>query len=345
MVFRPGSLLLIPVVAGRHTPTQFVYDAKVASSVEKHGNCTVTSWDGMDPFGITAPPWVSYVDCPHGGEFHAAGVADNEFQVWLHKGSLSVNGKTHRRLGESFWVANGALSEIRVAGSAYIVGGKFRLGAGEEAVFTSSFLGPKVRSYDLDDAVASQNEAFLGHDDHICNGTSPSMDFVFGSQTTVDPASVVVLNCADGSSPESNFVWSHFHPFGAVYLPFSGNICYDTAETVCTSPGTARWTSPNLQYYEHFQKINETNQMADDVRALAGVSEGDCEHPIVFAVTNFDVATHAGVPNFDDWPKNAHSNDLLFGKAPWGVFPRMAVQNTRVAAVSSVVADHREVLV
>jgi len=331
------SLMSIPAVLVKSIPMQFVYDSDVASSIKKHGNCTVTSWEGMDPFGVVAPPWVSYVDCHDAGEFYAAGVAENEFQVWLHKGELSVNGKTHKRLGESFWVANGAFSEIRVAGSAYVVGGKFELGSGEEAVFTSSFLGPKIRSYDLDDAVGGQNAAFLGQDEHICNGSSPSMDFVFGSQTSVDPPSVVVLNCADGSSPENNFVWSHFHPFGAVYLPLSGNICYDTDETLCTSPGTARWTSANLQYYEHFQKINETNRMAEVVRVLAGVNEADCEHPIVFAVTNFDVATSAGVPNFDDWPKNAHSNDLLFGKAPWGVFPRMAVQNTRVAAISSVV--------
>jgi hypothetical protein len=249
-------------------------------------------------------------------------------------GQLSANGRRFGRLGESFWAAAGAHVDLAIAGSAYIVGAKFRLEHSPEAVFTSSWLAPKSRSYDLADAAAGRNKAMLGHDEHICNGSSPSMDFVFGSTSGVDPPSVVVMNCAAGSAPESNFVWSHFHPFGAVYLPLSGHICFATDTVTCVEPGTARWVSPSLQYYEYFQKINKTNAMADEVRDLANVSTADCVYPNVFAVTNFDAASEAGVPNFADWPERAHGSTSAVGIGPWGVFPRLTVQATRMVVAS-----------
>ena len=100
----------------------------------------------------------------------------------------------------------------------------------------------------------------------------------------------------------------------------------------------ARWVSPNLQYYEYFQKINETNAMADKVRDLANVSLAACVHPNVFAVTNFDAASGAGVPNFADWPERAHGSTSAVGIGSWGVFPRMTVQATRMV-VGSVEVD------
>merc|ERR1711988_895863 len=140
------------------------------------------------------------------------------------------------------------------------------------------------------------------------------MDFVFGSRTHVDPPSVVVLNCAPSSSPEGNFVWSHFHPFGALYIPFSGEICFSTKDVVCVAPGTARWTSANLMYYEFFRKINVTNAGAEAVRDLAMVPPEKCQYPNVFAVTNFDGnAVPPGVPNFRDWPLNAHNTTSAVG--------------------------------
>lgn len=164
---------------------------------------------------------------------------------------------------------------------------------------------------------------------------------VFGSRTGVDPPGVAVLNCAPGSEPATNFVWSHFHPFGALYLPLSGEICFATNEVVCAGPGVARWTSANLQYYEFFRKINETNAAADAVRDLAGVPASQCQYPNLFAVTNFDGgAAPAGVPNFADWPQDAHSNDPALGIGPWGIFPRMTVQATKIVVKTAIVDVH-----
>lgn len=247
-------------------------------------------------------------------------------------------------MGESFWVALGAHAELEVKGSAYVAGAKFELdSSAQAATFTSAFLGPRFRNYSYADAVSNRANAKLQHDDHICNGSSPSKDFVFGSQTQVDPPGVAVLNCAPSSNPWGNFVWSHFHAFGALYIPFSGEICFATTDVVCAKPGTARWTSANLQYYEFFRKINTTNPEADAVRDIAGIPAEECQYPNVFAVTNFDgFNVPPGVPNFDDWPTNAHSNPLALGIGPWGVFPRMTIQATKVVVKASAVVLESE---
>lgn len=319
---------------------QFVYDAPSATSTKQHGGCIVTSWDGMDSDGMSGPPWVSYVNCSAGSSYKAKGVAiHGDFQVWLHHGKLSFNGQAVSHMGESFWVAPGAHADLEVTGAAYVAGAKFELDASaEQSTFTSAFVGPKFRNFTYADALANRSNAHLQHDDHICNGSSPSKDFVFGSQTRVDPPGVAVLNCAPSSNPDGNFVWSHFHPFGALYIPFSGEICFAAKEVKCIQPGTARWTSANLQYYEYFRKINSTNSEADKVRDLAGVPPSQCQFPNLFAVTNFDGLNGApGVPNFGDWPLNSHSNKLALGIGPWGVFPKMTVQATKVVVKASTV--------
>jgi len=89
-------------------------------------------------------------------------------------------------------------------------------------------------------------------------------------------------------------------------------------------------------YYEYFRKINETNAAAEAVRDIAAVPADACQYPNVFAVTNFDGGdVPAGVPNFRDWPVNAHSNPLAAGIGPWGVFPKMTVQATKVVVKAS----------
>jgi len=322
-------------------PVQYVYDSPKVSSVQHYGDgCAVSSWDGMDSDGMAGPPWVSYVNCSSGNPFKAKGVAVNgDFQIWLHVGMLTLNGEMLAHPGESVWIASGAIAHLEIAGAAYIAGAKFELDASaHSAVFTSAYAGVQSRSYAYDDAVNFRRNSSLQHDDHIMNGSSPSKDFVFLSRTGVDPPSVAVLNCGAGSSPQTNFVWSHFHPFGALYLPLSGDICFATDDVVCASPGQARWTSANLQYYEYFRKINVTNPAADAVRAMANVSAAECEYPNLFAVTNFDGGhVPAGVPNFGDWPENAHSNPLALDLGPWGVFPRMTVQATKMVVKTAIV--------
>lgn len=325
----------LAVLAAAKSPVQFVYDASTATSEHADQGCTVTSWDGTDPDGMTGPPWVSYVNCSKGATYKYRGVSTKgSFQVWLHHGHLSVQGQRLSNMGESFWIASGVYADIAVTGSAYVAGAKFILDESAKPVtYTSAFVGPQYRNYSYADALAKRGQSLLQHDDHICNGSSPSMDFVFGSHSGVDPPVVSVLNCAPDSTPEKNFVWSHFHPFGALYMPFSGEICFATKEVLCVQPGTARWTSANLQYYEYFRKINVSNADADRVRDLAGVDAAKCKYPNLFAVTNFDgFNPPAGVPNFADWPVNAHGSTSAAGIGPWGVFPKMAVQATRVIA-------------
>lgn len=301
----------------------------------------MTSWDGTDSDGMSGPPWVSYINCSEGASYKVRGAAvHGDFQIWVHNGKVALNGQLLSHMGESFWVALGASADLEVEGTAYVAGAKFELDTSKSTVFTSSYAGPTFRNYSLADAKANRGQSKLQADPHICNGSSPSMDFVFGSRTHVDPPSVAVLNCAPSSNPEENFVWSHFHPYGALYLPMSGEICFSTDKVVCASPGTARWTSANLQYYEYFRKINVTNKAADTVRDIAGVSPSKCQYPNVFAVTNFDGFTlPTGVPNFDDWPVNAHGRKAAAGpkNAPWGVFPKMTVQATKVVVKASAV--------
>lgn len=95
------------------------------------------------------------------------------------------------------------------------------------------------------------------------------------------------MNCAP---KEWSFVYYHTHPFGAVYFPYSGRICFWTDSKLCVGLGEARWVSPNLFYYETFEKIEEENLNANRIVDLAFTKENAtaCTYPVVFAVTNFD---------------------------------------------------------
>jgi hypothetical protein len=286
-------------------------------------------------------PYATKIACDHGRHFASSGIVrEGAFQIWLSEGELVFNGEKVTMMGSSFWANDGAVVNISLTGKAWIVGAPFQLdNRGHENVFTASYAAPQVRKYDMLDAKHGIGHASLGHDEHIMNGSSPSMDFVFGSRSNVDPPVVTVLNCANGSTPETNFVWSHFHPFGAVYIPMSGSVCFSTDQTICAVPGEARWTSPLLQYYEWFQKPAASSASAESVRELAGVKPEVCDRPIVFAVTNFDAAAkQAGVPNFIDWPRNAHGKISSVGIGPWGVFDTMTVRSTTVVT-RTVTAD------
>lgn len=325
-------------------PAQFFYVNKTMSSQHEDPGtqCTVSTWRGIDPLGMAGYPHAAKIACGSdpGNGFSASGVAvGGWFQIWLAEGQLTFNGETKHLIGSSFWAMEGAYVSLQVNGTAWILGNPFVLDAtAKPYTFVDSYNAMRTRSYDLEEAKAGLKKGTLGHDEHICNGTSPSMDFVFGSVDGLDPPSVVVLNCANGSSPEDNFVWSHFHPFGAVYLPFSGKVCFSTDEKLCVEAGEARWTSPNLQYYEYFMKPGQAIAQAEAVRELAGVSAAACERAIVFAVTNFDVTTIAGVPNFDDWPEEAHGQTDCTGIGPWGIFEHMVVRNTVPVSATVTVA-------
>ena len=118
------------------------------------------------------------------------------------------------------------------------------------------------------------------------------------------------MNCM----PES-WVDYHIHTGGALYLSFSGSICFHTDQTRCINSGEARWTSPNLFYYESFKSASEVLegkiyyhdtifflQLNMDSLALSSLMGMDCTAPLLFAVTNFDPSSPMGVPIFTEQP-------------------------------------------
>ena len=223
--------------------------------------------------------------------------------------------------------------ELIISGGSfvYVVGADFSLQ--NETNFThrlSSFDGDATERYYFGyDAIAGTDLASQGHDSHIGNGTTNARDLVFSKgESLIDPPSITVLNCA----PENeSFVWYHTHPAGAMYIPYTGQICFDTDVSQCISgpAGEARWVSPNLFYMERFVQIAETNKHALKIvdLAFAGNEDGDetCNYPVVFGVTNFDPDDAEGQPNFDDSPNGLNT---------WGVFKSLIVRTTNIVTTT-----------
>ena len=129
-------------------------------------------------------------------------------------------------MGSSFWANAGADVDVTITGLAYVVGARFALDARRPAThFSTSYRAPVVRKYDTQDAVGNTSNASNVHDIHINNGSTNARDMLWPATAShVDPPSIVVLNCA----PTESYVWSHSHPQGALYLPFTGKICFET---------------------------------------------------------------------------------------------------------------------
>eukprot|EP00656_Telonema_subtile_P058283 TRINITY_DN9831_c0_g1_i2.p1 TRINITY_DN9831_c0_g1~~TRINITY_DN9831_c0_g1_i2.p1 ORF type:complete len:344 (+),score=54.90 TRINITY_DN9831_c0_g1_i2:79-1110(+) len=331
---RSAGLLLcvLVVVTESKVPAQWFYsEDNIASRTQPAGGCTFTRWNGTDPNGVAGYPWVATVNCPPGHSFQAAGVNElGMLRFYLRSGSMQLNGEHISGQGSSYWASQGVALSVNVSGSVYVVGAEFALSSTvQPAVFTSSFGSVSTRAYTVQDALAGRNNASNVHDIHVNNGTTDPVsqsahDLMWSSQSRVDPPSIVVLNCAPGVS----HVLAHSHPAGALYIPFTGRICFDTTDKECTSAGYARWTSPNLYYYETFEKVFEQNEAtaeADSLVAAAGIK--DCSAPVVFAVTNFDPDIGFGQPNFVDVPANVQSG---YKQRQWGTFQNIAVRTTTV---------------
>jgi len=293
--------------------------------------------------GMAGYPWISTIECEQGAEYTASGVnLHGHLRFYLYKGNMEVNNRTIDLIGGAYWVDAGRRLEVKIRGSAYVVGAHFLLSEVDEAMFTSSYNAASERAYDVRDALANGGNgtdgAGIHHDPHICNGTTNAKDITWSKHSVVEPPSIAVLNCApEGTevplygkhSPFNSYVWYHAHPQGAVYLPYSGAICFQTESLACIEPGTPRWTSANLYYIEFFKKVNTTvNHQADELVRLAGM--GDCPSPITFGVTNFDPDDAAGVPNFDDVPANFNHK--------FGTWPTMTVRNTILQSAVTVVS-------
>jgi len=302
---------------------------------------------GMDAGGMAGYPWMSTIECAEGSEYvdHGSNL-HGHVRFYLYKGKMEVNNKTLDLIGSAYWVDGGSEVNLRVSGSVYVIGAHFDLQKGVPgSFFTSSYNASSERAYDVWDALSNGGNgtdgAALHPDPHIRNGTTNAKDIVWGKHSVVEPPSIAVLNCAPeglevplyGShSPYSSYVWYHSHPQGAVYLPYSGAICFQTDTIACIEPGEPRWTSANLYYIEFFKKIKTVHPQADELVRLAGMT--DCEYPVTFGVTNFDPDDVAGQPNFLDVPENAK------GRIPWGTFPSLTVRNTIVqSAITNVEAQ------
>eukprot|EP01062_Namystynia_karyoxenos_P010147 TRINITY_DN13595_c0_g1_i1.p2 TRINITY_DN13595_c0_g1~~TRINITY_DN13595_c0_g1_i1.p2 ORF type:complete len:361 (+),score=103.90 TRINITY_DN13595_c0_g1_i1:73-1083(+) len=316
--------LLAPLAAGAGVPLQHFYDAGSAERVagDAGSGCVLTHWAGTDEAGTEGYPWMARIDCSNAtAEYRASGVAvHGHLRFYAHSGVLTVNGRALQHPGSAHWSAPRTRLALSLSpgGSAWVVGARYELDErAAPAAFTSSWNASRHRAYSVADAVAGRQGGVMRHDPHIMNGTADAKDLLWASATGADPPSVVVINCAAGAS----FVDWHSHPQGAVYLPLAGRICFRTDRDRCVGPGAARWTSPNLYYYETFAQQPTADAGAAGVAAMAGM--GGCPNPVLFAVTNFDPAHPAGEPNFADVPPNAERGGRGRG---WGYFRNLAVR-------------------
>lgn len=283
------------------TPYQHFYTRTTADDHRVRQNCEVWTWFGRDPTGMTDFPSVTKVDCSRSGrsrfEFDEI-LTDGAVTAYMTGGGrLTLNNNSLTMMGESFWSQTGSriVGTLDGGGVVLFVGGRLystHSNASSEAQFPSlSYLAPRERAYQ------ARNASVVG-DVHIQGENGTAKDLLWSSESAVDPPNVVVINCYGTSH-----VRNHFHPQGAVYIPFTGTICFQSSsiDTQCIEPGELRWTSALLRYYETFHAPNESSTFANVL--LDAVGQRDlCTFPTVFAVTSFDPDDPAGQPNFIDIP-------------------------------------------
>lgn len=286
------------------SPLEYYFTADTVNNVTTEHGCTVSRWNGIDPQGVVAQAWFASVVCPDGAQWTETGFPRAPISIYVWDGAVTVAEETLNLTSSFIWVGAGFATTVTIKGKAVVHGGPFHLHPGKGAQFTSSYSAPKYRLYDAADAIANRLNASFVHDPHQRDGDEDSncLDFVYASRTRVDPPAVTVLACNTSGSWVSN----HFHPWGATYIPLSGDACFNTDKQHCIGPGAARWTSPLLRYSESFTPPkDEPSVEAKRVIAAAGFGSTlpACDKPIIMGVTNFDPAHEPeGTPNFDDIP-------------------------------------------
>jgi len=274
-------------------PPQYFYNKSNVAHEEEKDGCVIRQWDGTDAHSVTGYPWITSIECKKDATFTDTGMnAHGQLMVYLRDGSLSVFGPTDAALivdmGSAVWIQEGIWIHMTLKGSAYIVGAYYELVNLPQALPSASYLAPTLRAYQI-------SEGVLHQDSHVNNGTAHAHDLTWSSNSTVDPPNILVMICETDA-----WVDYHFHPQGALYIPFAGSLCFQTQETQCIKPGELRWTSPVLWYYEPFKMLDVTNPEADRLFKTLGLS---CDlNPIVFSVNNFNAGVNAGVPNFEGAP-------------------------------------------
>eukprot|EP01060_Flectonema_neradi_P007315 TRINITY_DN15083_c0_g1_i1.p1 TRINITY_DN15083_c0_g1~~TRINITY_DN15083_c0_g1_i1.p1 ORF type:complete len:352 (+),score=77.73 TRINITY_DN15083_c0_g1_i1:58-1056(+) len=295
-------------------PKQYFFTSEntVKSGVEQ--GCQVNRWNGVDPMGSVGIPWLTTIDCPEGATHKSSGhTTAGAIQIYLGNGSMTVNNRNLAITGSSAWIQAGADATVEISGFAYAVGAEYNLQAGKPIYFTNAYgIAPVIRYYDVQDAIDNKNATIL-HDIHINNGSDDNncKDISWKASTEhTDPSSITVINCYNGKS----FVSDHYHPMGALYIPYSGSICFLVdGKDRCITKGFPRWTSPILRYSESFtpETTSPSSGVADLV-TRTGPWKETCNHPVVFSVTHFDLwSDSAGVPQFGDNPA-AHGSQIAF---------------------------------
>ena len=328
---------------GGPAPLQYFYDETTMTQQLKWSNgCAVKVWRPIsaDPLGMTAPPFVTTVGCEDDEAWSATGalpVGGGAVMIYNTGGGggVLVNGENLTALGDAYWAQDSSAIDISLSPGSHIVavGGDFERAFDDDTrrtaaqVISGSYAGPTARSYMIKDALAGARTGRNVNDTHINEGRASARDLTWASRTGVEPAHLVVLNCQNDT-----WVRDHVHPFGALYVPLTGRICFDVAgDARCVAPGEPRWTSPLLRYPETFHvapqgqpdvAATEAKALVDDAFARAGmVCELDA--PITFAVTNFDAGSgDAGVPNFDyvpdpSRPMTVHSTQVRSVTLDW----------------------------
>ena len=305
------------------------------------GLCNATMWKGRDPEGMSGHPSGALVRCEPGSFWNADGMVneDGHLRFYLWYGSMTVrledgSVRASRAPGSSFWVSGGTSIHATFSGAFYVVGSSLRLARVPPSVCTSSYFGLRSRFYDVESVTSV-------HDVHINNGTGHiAKDILFSSLTNLNPPNIIVLNCAPSLAPQNDsFVFFHSHPQGAMYIPFSGKICFETYADECIKAGEMRWTSPNLYYRETFHADsndafdipNEAHRdlvpliRASNITENGSIAPNACDKAVVFAVTNFDPGDRAGQPNFVDAPHNARLDPT---RRTWGYWKSLLVSST-----------------
>jgi len=289
---------LILIGLSTSEPLEYFYTENTQSGVQwLEGGCLKRYWEGTDPDGLTGHPWVSNILCDGTSSYSTRGVNyGGALQVYVERGVLEANNEVLDVIGSSIWLNVGSevSLDVKTGSSVWSVGAPLSVVEREQVHFVDygDQTPPTHRHYHALDFL--QGLAENVHDTHINNGSANANNLVWLTQSRVDPSSVVVVNCED-----SSWVDYHLHTGGALYLPFAGSICFHTDQIRCIQSGEARWTSPNLFYYESFKHDSEPNQ---DSLALSLLMGMDCVTPLVFAVTNFDPSSPLGVPNFTELP-------------------------------------------
>ena len=352
------------------SPLQFFYvddsasmKVSLTSNPRKHhlghlgrvdGSCEVTAWTGTDPDGMSGYPSATLVRCDTDSKssWSADGMVNTagHLRFYLWYGFMSVrdqdgNEQESDIVGTSMWFAGGTAIHVKVTGAFYVVGSPLALARVPPSLNTSSYNGLRSRYYNM----------LLGplvHDPHINNGTGHvAKDILFPSLSGVDPPNIIVLNCAPSLNKKS-YVYSHSHPQGAVYIPFSGKICFTTDKKRCISSGQMRWTSANLYYPESFEvdpndafgELNKAREQIIDLAWVANITDskrlGQCNHSVVFAVTNFDPADHSGQPNFVSVPDNVRPS--ANPPTRWGYWSSLVVRSTVVRTTTSCLSPEQD---